>query len=282
MDLGGELNASHSAGAEGGSNLGGAPTEAGAAAAAMQHERDLLRDAVACTVDYERVAPAITVEEVVARPSRVFVLRDVLTPGECRQHIDVANGLGFGPSPMRLLSTVNATEFKMRSGFRNSERVMLDAPPALADEIDRRVQPHLPKRLLCDGEEWELVRMGEGRAGGPVNRRWRYNRYTTEGFFKPHYDAGYVYGRDEKTLLTFILYLNDGFDGGETSFFPDGTATRPEDIVRLRPRTGSASLFFQAGCTKPLHEGTPHRTEGAYKYILRSEIAYRRIASVRA
>jgi hypothetical protein len=39
-------------------------------------------------------------------------------------------------------------------------------------------------------------------------------------FFKPHFDAGYVYDKNEKTVLTFILYLNDVADGGETTFYP--------------------------------------------------------------
>jgi hypothetical protein len=59
-----------------------------------------------------------------------------------------------------------------------------------------------------------------GLSGGPLNKRWRFNKYEKDQFFKPHYDAGYIYSKNEQTILTFIMYLNDGFDGGETTFYP--------------------------------------------------------------
>lgn len=58
-------------------------------------------------------------------------------------------------------------------------------------------------------------------AGCPLNKRWRFNKYHVDQFFKPHFDAGYVYDKNEQTVLTFILYLNDVADGGETTFYPD-------------------------------------------------------------
>lgn len=73
---------------------------------------------------------------------------------------------------------------------RLSERVMLDAPPALADVLNDRISPHLPQRVVCEGREWALVTRGKGKAKDPLNRRWRYNRYGPDGYFKPHYDAG--------------------------------------------------------------------------------------------
>ena len=65
---------------------------------------------------------------------------------------------------------------------------MLDAPPALADVLNARVQPHLPRLADCHCRRWELVRQGD--SGSPLNGRWRYNRYSPGQFFKPHYDSG--------------------------------------------------------------------------------------------
>jgi hypothetical protein len=79
--------------------------------------------------------------------------------------------------------------------------------------------------------------------------------------------------------LTFIVYLNDGFEGGETVFFPGGitgTATPRRDEVRVVPKTGMALVFFQAGQLNHRHEGAPHTSEGQQKYILRSDITYQR------
>ena len=116
---------------------------------------------------------------------------------------------------------------------------------------------------MCDAECWR----------GP---RCRY--------FKPHYDAGFVYSGDERTLFTFIAYLNDDFagadadaDAGATVFRPDhrhmcqtarfGLPAPPEATVVV-PRAGSALVFFQAGAYSPRHEGRPHHTKGAWIRLL--------------
>ena len=113
-----------------------------------------------------------------------------------------------------------------------------------------------------------------------------------------------VHSQDEKTLLTFILYLNDDFnlvgngdsnddgeggaeparsDGGATVFYPEsrkedprtGRAVRHNSAeVPVIPRTGSCVVFFQTGELSPLHEGRPHTAEGKWKYILRSDVSY--------
>lgn len=83
----------------------------------------------------------------------------------------------------------------------------------------------------------------------------------------------------QQTLLTFIVYLNEGFEGGETVFFPGGiTGTNPprREEVRVVPKTGMALVFFQAGQLNHRHEGAPHTSEDVQKFILRSDIAYQR------
>jgi len=121
--------------------------------------------------------------------------------------------------------------------------------------------------------------VGGGKAKGPINKRWRFNRYASAQYFKPHYDAGYVYDRHEKTLMTFILYLSGGFEGGETVFFPGGRQnywSTPDAKLecRVKPTVGTALIFFQTGDLSPLHEGAPHNSPGMYKYILRSDLTY--------
>lgn len=162
----------------------------GKATSSFVHERQLLRDAAHCRVEYDAAGSPEIVREPVPHVPGCFVLHNVLTLAECRQHMAVADALGWEASPMRSLATVNATSFRARPQFRNSERVMLDAPPALADVLNERVQPHLPRLADCDYRRWELVRGGVGEARSPINGRWRYNRYRPGQFFKPHYDSG--------------------------------------------------------------------------------------------
>jgi len=60
-------------------------------------------------------------------------------------------------------------------------------------------------------------------------------KYTPSGFFKSHYDEKqtlfHKYNRD----ATFLIYLNDDYDGGETQFTNLG--------IRIIPKTGKAIYF---------------------------------------
>ncbi len=65
----------------------------------------------------------------------------------------------------------------------------------------------------------------------------------------------------ERSLLTLMVYLNDGFAGGGTAFH--------DFDVEVVPRTGMALLFQHP----VLHEGCVVKS-GA-KYALRSDVMYR-------
>lgn len=104
---------------------------------------------------------------------------------------------------------------------------------------------------------------------------------------------------ERNSLLTFLLYLNDDFDGGETTFLPDLTdltATQVKDQgagrrVPVRPRQGSILVFPQTfslggdgvmNPNSPFHEGSvvrklhpgDERGEGRPKYVMRSDVLY--------
>jgi hypothetical protein len=74
--------------------------------------------------------------------------------------------------------------------------------------------------------------------------------------------------------LTFLIYLNDDFNGGCTTFF---TPSRVEhgvlDARGVRPRQ-CAALVFPHGDTigALLHEGSP--VEQGAKYVVRTDILY--------
>ncbi|GEL72019.1 2OG-Fe(II) oxygenase [Myxococcus virescens] len=81
----------------------------------------------------------------------------------------------------------------------------------------------------------------------------------------PHFDGAFVRTRDERSLLTFMVYLNECPGGGATNFLSLGHS--------VTPRTGSALLFNH----RLLHEGATV-TQGR-KYALRTDLMYRRPAS---
>ena len=174
----------------------------------------------------------------------LFTAAGVLTPAECQVFIDRIESLQPAPAP---IST--HTGFVMRPEVRNNSRVIIDDVRLAADLFDR-VAPLVPPGLL---------RM---RVVG-VNERFRCYRYLPGQRFALHADGTYARNREERSLLTFLIYLNEGFLGGETAF--------PEQGRCITPQAGMG-LFFQHPL---LHEGCMVRS--GVKYVLRSDIMYRSV-----
>lgn len=108
--------------------------------------------------------------------------------------------------------------FVMRPEIRNNDRVMFDDFD-LAVRLFERARPRLPESML-------------GRRPIAANERFRAYRYRPGQHFKAHYDGAFVRDEAEQSLLTFMVYLNEGFDGGETAFLD------LEEVVT--PRRGAA------------------------------------------
>ncbi len=134
----------------------------------------------------------------------------------------------------------------VRTDIRTNERVMFD-DVTLAAELFRRVTPHVPALL-------------DGRPVQGANPRFRGYRYRPGQAFKPHFDGSYRASASLESELTLLLYLNDGFAGGETRFL---------DVeADVRPETGSVLLFVH----RVLHEGC--EVTAGTKYVLRSDVMY--------
>ncbi|CAK9077200.1 Espin (Autosomal recessive deafness type 36 protein) (Ectoplasmic specialization protein) [Durusdinium trenchii] len=132
--------------------------------------------------------------------------------------------------------------------------------------------------------------------GLEVSHFTRLYKYEQGDFSAPHFDRAY-HERDERGRLTrfsafsIVLYLNDDFEGGSTTFFAKDPLVRPSrrgntpvvDPTRLRvqarvtPRRGDALIFPHGnfpGChPNPLHEGSV--VVRGSKSILRSDIMFR-------
>jgi prolyl 4-hydroxylase len=131
--------------------------------------------------------------------------------------------------------------------YRDQDRVIRD-DPTIADELFRRLRPHLPQQ------------MGALRLAG-LNHRLRFYRYRPGQRFEPHMDHWYRPDNHRITLHTVLAYFNDDFEGGETRF-----QEQVEEVVR--PRRGMVAIFQH----KLRHEGCEVR-RGA-KYAMRSDVIY--------
>lgn len=171
----------------------------------------------------------------------VFTMADVFSAAECEAAIARAEQLGFEAAP------VNAPGgFAMRPDIRNNDRAMFD-DVELARDLFARVREALPRRLCS-------------RRPVGVNERFRCYRYEAGQRFAPHYDGAFERNRRERSELTFMIYLNDAFAGGQTAFL--------DFDVDVAPRQGMALLFQH----QVLHEGCA--IESGVKYVLRSDVMY--------
>ncbi len=188
-------------------------------------------------------------QELDTRNPLVVTLEGVLTAAHCAELIGRIEAAGPTTAPI-----TTAAGFVHRPDVRNNTRVMFD-DGALATQLFERVRAHVPARL--EGQ-WHLC---------GANERLRCYRYEAGQYFAPHFDGAFTRHRHERSLLTLLVYLNDCEAGGHTGLI--------ELERKVAPRTGRALLFNHF----LLHEGAP--VQRGLKYVLRSDLMYRRDAAAR-
>ena len=178
---------------------------------------------------------------------RLFTIDTVFSQDECRALVDRAEAIGFDKA------TINAWEGpRVDLKTRNNDRVILD-DTALAGELWGRVRTQIPP-------------LRGGRQVRGLNERFRFYRYAPGQKFAWHSDGPFQRENGEISLLTFMIYLNDGYRGGETRF----------EWTEVQGKAGMA-LVFEHGL---IHEGA-ELTEGV-KYVLRSDVMFGRVGQYAA
>jgi prolyl 4-hydroxylase len=172
----------------------------------------------------------------------VFTVADVLDAAACNAVIARIEALGPAAAPI-----TTPRGFEMRPDIRNNRRVIFD-DVELAAALYARVATAVPAPLC-------------GMHPVGANERFRCYRYDVGERFAPHYDGAFVRDEREASLLTLMVYLNEGFAGGATTFH--------DFDVSVVPRTGMALLFQH----RILHEGCI--VTSGVKYALRSDVMYR-------
>ena len=175
--------------------------------------------------------------------NNVLLLPGFYTAKECEDELEYAAKAGF---------------LMQRYGPHDRKRAFID-DPIRAEQIYKKLKlPALEtfyKDLKPDPPEdlngWKPI---------ALNERLRYYHYEIGQLFSKHFDILYRINDNTRTFLTFIVYLNEDFEGGQTIF--------DEDIIV--PKTGDAIVFPH----ELKHEGATV-TKG-YKIILRSDVIFQK------
>jgi hypothetical protein len=186
-----------------------------------------------------------------------FYLTNVLTPEECDELIKVSESHNMVP-------------VQTKESYRKMDHTMFK-DEELANKIWSRINGYLPSELTITSSNINIYgdsfcAKGNWRVFG-LNPMWRCGKYNKDGLFAPHRDGHYNESLDSRSFFTFMIYLNDDYEGGNTNFLVD-TLCDVTTSVSIRVKQGTAIIFPH----NYLHEGNILIT--GTKYIFRSDIMY--------
>lgn len=170
-------------------------------------------------------------------PDKIITVENFLTEQECSEFIDLGENSGF---EMAKIDTGS-----LMPEVRNNDRAFHENH-ALAEKLFKRLQPYV------------VPKIGNSIAVG-LNELFRLYKYQKGQQFKGHQDGSFIRNDVEASYYTFLIYLNDGYEGGETIFLK----------YKIVPRKGMGLIFLH----KLYHEGG--EVLNGTKYVMRSDIMYR-------
>jgi predicted 2-oxoglutarate/Fe(II)-dependent dioxygenase YbiX len=188
------------------------------------------------------------------RAKNIGSIEGFLSMTECDDYIRLGETAGFEGAPVS-----TPAGMVMMKDVRNNDRVMIDDPER-AQVLYQSLSSHLAPRFQ---KKWTPV---------GLNERLRLYRYDAGQQFDWHLDGYFERRIGERSFFTFMIYLNDDFDGGATSFRDDYGGTSIDGALHVTPRRGMALLFHHP----ILHRGDPVAV--GRKYVLRTDVMYRRSA----
>ncbi|PPQ96894.1 hypothetical protein CVT26_005880 [Gymnopilus dilepis] len=204
-----------------------------------------------------------------------FIINDALESFECESIVQMAEKIGMSPD-----EPIAGSAAQLASVLAHN--LVWVADEQFVGELFKRIEDLLPQEVHG------------GKVRG-INRRFRIYRYRPGALYRPHIDGAwpassiasnsssttesptysYIYDSDPTTYsrLTLLIYLNDSFSGGHTTFFLPSSVPGILEARPIRPRTGTVAVFpHGAARGSLLHEGSGV-IEGA-KYVIRTEILY--------
>jgi prolyl 4-hydroxylase len=170
----------------------------------------------------------------------IYTIENFISNEECIRLINQSEKIGFEEA------TVETEKGAKRiTEVRNNQRVLL-TDYELANSLWEIVKEYAP------------LKIGNSVAVG-LNELFRFYKYEPNNQFRKHIDQSFIRNEDEASYYTFMIYLNDDYEGGETAF----------SNVVIKGQQGMALIFLHS----LEHEGSV--VKRGIKYVLRSDIMYK-------
>lgn len=170
----------------------------------------------------------------------IWTIENFLSAEACTELIKRSEALGYEEAAVSFPAGA-----KMMKGLRNNYRLLYQ-DIALADQYWQALKDYCPQEM-------------DGSQTVGLNEQFRFYKYELDQRFKRHIDGRFRRNETEESRITFMIYLNEDFEGGETTF----------DQITIKPQTGTALCFVH----EQKHEGSSVRK--GIKYVLRSDVMYR-------
>ena len=180
-------------------------------------------------------------------PNKILCkIENVFTLDECKHLISISEKNGYNKAS---LFTDNTGVEHYMDDTRSCHRSIID-DPHLAKLLERRIWDVIPK--LYNGMKYHSI-----------NERFRFLKYDGSGHFKRHTDGQYK-DKVRKSHITILIYLNDLYTGGFTTFYPKNGNSG----FVLNPKPGMVCLMDQ-----DISHEVPPLIDGI-KYVIRTELMY--------
>jgi hypothetical protein len=201
-----------------------------------------------------------------------FQLINLLSPQECKALIQLSEARGY----------LKDAAVSLPRDIRHNDNVTWVTDEATDSIIYQRASHLLEDRLGIFGGHKPLG----------INARFRFYRYEVGDFFKRHTDGAWPGSRvidgglvtnaypDRYSLMSFLILLNEDFDGGATRFFVN--VDNPLRPARHGERTNAVDVRTPAGAVlcfphgmHPMHciHSSEPISQGV-KYIIRTDLLF--------
>jgi len=183
---------------------------------------------------------------------KMYLLHNVLSPQECAAMVGVCAGLGF---------------------HADSEYGPTRAPKP---NVNTRVvvEDYVVSNLLWERVKDTLPLIYKGATAVALNERFRVNKYVPGQRFVRHVDKPFIRNDNEYSQFTFLIYLNDTFEGGHTTFFEKPTHRKSRQELKLNydltPVPGTVVVFDHT----LFHEGAT--VFAGIKYTCRLDVMFKK------